>query len=70
MSKDVQLNKEEFNNSAKQDMQNLVARAKIKLDEFLGQLNHIVLDKPQQTKLAKLYFGRWTFAIAGFALYG
>ena len=52
MSKDVQLNKEEFNNSAKQDMQNLVARAKIKLDEFLGQLNHIVLDKPQQTKLA------------------
>ncbi|RYY79898.1 MAG: MoxR family ATPase [Moraxellaceae bacterium] len=37
---------------SQQEVEQLVSQTKIKLDRFLGQLNQIVLDKPQQTKLA------------------
>ena len=37
---------------SQQEVEQLVSRSKMKLDRFLGQLNQIVLDKLQQTKLA------------------
>ncbi len=49
MQQDAQLNRIQ---NTKQNIDALVQQAKINLDEFLKQLNHIVLDKPQQTKLA------------------
>ena len=59
MSQDVRLNHDELQHnqgsvahSDERDMQSSITRAKSKLDEFLRHLNHIVLDKPEQTKLA------------------
>ena len=49
MQQDAQLNKTQ---NIKKNIDALVQQAKVNLDEFLKQLNHIVLDKPQQTKLA------------------
>lgn len=49
MQQDAQLNRIQ---NTKQNIDALVQQARINLDEFLKQLNHIVLDKPQQTKLA------------------
>ena len=49
MSQDTQLEKTQ---NRKPGIEDLVQQAKINLDNFLNQLNHIVLDKPQQTKLA------------------
>lgn len=40
------------NDQAKPDIDALVQQAKNKLDGFLQQLNNIVLDKPEQTRLA------------------
>ena len=37
---------------SQQEVEQLVTQTKAKLDQFLNQINQIVLDKPQQTKLA------------------